>query len=125
MAALAQQFVEKDDTALNRRKHIRQPAQLPALVHPPRGRSWLCSIRDFCENGMLLVGNEGSRSLHSSGISIAAGDEVSLHFSVPTANNLQSYRLPARVVRVLGAGDGLGVFFAKALQREEIGRAHV
>ena len=118
MAALAQQFVEKDDTALNRRKHIRQPAQLPALVHPPRGRSWLCSIRDFCENGMLLVGNEGSRSLHSSGISIAAGDEVSLHFSVPTANNLQSYRLPARVVRVLGAGDGLGVFFAKALQRE-------
>ena len=59
----------------NRRKFARQPIQLSALVHPNRGRSWLCSIRDFCEDGMLLSGGRGARSWASTGTDAGAGDQ--------------------------------------------------
>ena len=41
---------------MDRRIHARQPISIGALVHPQKGRSWLCAIRDFCQTGMLLVG---------------------------------------------------------------------
>ena len=62
------QPISQMDTAnVNRRKYPRQPISLSALVHPNEGRSWLCTIRDFCQEGMLLTGAGGSQSLASTG----------------------------------------------------------
>ena len=105
-----------DDTALNRRKFNRQPIQLSALVHPAQGRSWLCSIRDFCEEGMLLTGGVGSRSLGATGADPKAGDSVALHFSVATPKGQEHFRTEAQVARVLNGGNGLGVCFEKGLE---------
>ncbi len=101
---------------MNRRKFSRQPIQLSALVHPAQGRSWLCSIRDFCEEGMLLTGGAGSRSLEATGADIAAGDSVALHFSVATPLGQEHFRTQAKVARVLQGGNGLGVCFESGLE---------
>ncbi len=101
---------------MNRRKFSRQPIQLSALVHPAEGRSWLCSIRDFCEEGMLLTGGAGSRSLDSTGADISAGDSVALHFSVATPLGQEHFRTQAKVARVLEGGNGLGVCFENGLE---------
>ena len=106
-----------DDTVLNRRKFTRQPIQLSALVHPELGRSWLCSIRDFCEEGMLLTGGGGSRSLTSTGSDIGPGEQVALHFSVATPTGHEHFRTQAQVARVLDGGNGLGVFFNDGLDK--------
>ncbi len=105
-----------DDTPLNRRKFQRQPIQLSALVHPPEGRSWLCSIRDFCEEGMLLTGGVGSRSLAATGAEVSAGDTVAVHFSVATPTGQEHFRTQAKVARVLDGGNGLGVCFESGLE---------
>ena len=105
-----------DDTPVNRRKFQRQPIQLSALVHPPEGRSWLCSIRDFCEEGMLLTGGVGSRSLAATGAEIGAGDTVAVHFSVATPTGQEHFRTQAKVARVLEGGNGLGVCFESGLE---------
>ena len=78
---------------------MRQPIQLSALVHPDKGRSWLCSIRDFCVEGMLLAGGRGSRSLKSAG-NIVVGEEVALHFSVPSPEGQNHYRTRTTLARV-------------------------
>lgn len=106
-----------DDTVLNRRKYARQPIQLSALVHPELGRSWLCSIRDFCEEGMLLTGGGGSRSLASAGDGIGPGERVALHFSVATPTGHEHFRTQAQVARVLDGGNGLGIFFDDGLDK--------
>ncbi len=106
-----------DVTGLNRRKFARQPIQLSALVHPPEGRSWLCSIRDFCEEGMLLTGGAGSRSLGATGAHAQPGDSVALHFSVATPQGQQHFRTQAKVARVLEGGNGLGVCFENSLEQ--------
>jgi hypothetical protein len=105
-----------DDTRLNRRKFNRQPIQLSALVHPPEGRSWLCSIRDFCEEGMMLTGGAGSRSLDATGAQTKAGDSVALHFSIATPRGQEHFRTQAKVARVLDGGNGLGVCFESGLE---------
>ncbi len=105
-----------DLTPLNRRKYARQPIQLSALVHPEQGRSWLCSIRDFCEEGMLLTGGGGSRSLEATGADVQPGDKVALHFSVATPTGQEHFRTQARIARVLDSGNGLGVSFEEGLE---------
>lgn len=105
-----------DVTGVNRRKFNRQPIQLSALVHPAQGRSWLCSIRDFCEEGMLLTGSGGSRSLEATGAEAKAGDDVALHFSVATPTGQQHFRTQAKIARVLEGGNGLGVCFDSGLE---------
>ena len=107
---------------MNRRKFTRQPIQLSALVHPEQGRSWLCSIRDFCEEGMMLAGGAGSRSLSSTGADISAGDKVALHFSVATPEGQQHFRTQATVARVLDGGNGLGVSFDTGLEQRTFDR---
>ncbi|MEM7078439.1 MAG: DUF1631 family protein [Pseudomonadota bacterium] len=101
--------------AMNRRKHVRQPIQLSALVHPQEGRSWLCSIRDFCEGGMMLTGGSGSRSLSATGAKVSKGDAIALHFTVATPDGQSHYRTQARVARLLDGGNGLGVVFDNGL----------
>jgi diguanylate cyclase (GGDEF)-like protein len=105
-----------DDTGLNRRKFVRQPIQLSALVHPAEGRSWLCSIRDFCQEGMMLTGGAGSRSLEATGADIKAGDAIALHFSVASPTGQQHFRTQAKIARVLDSGNGLGVVFESGLE---------
>lgn len=100
---------------MDRRDFARQPISLGALVHPQQGRSWLCSIRDFCQGGMLLVGSGGSRSLDASGANASAGDIVNLHFSVPTKAGEKHFRMEAIICRVLGGGTGMGVRFEQPL----------
>ncbi len=100
---------------MERRSYERQAVSMGALVHPQQGRSWLCKIRDFCLGGMLLVEAPGSKSGLASSITAAAGDTVSLHFAVPTPQGDQHLRLPARVVRTLSDGRGIGVQFTAPL----------
>ena len=102
----------------NRRKFVRQPIQLSALVHPEQGRSWLCSIRDFCEEGMLLSGGGGTRSWEATGAEATTGDEVALHFSVASPTGQQHFRTRAKIARVLDSGNGLGVCFDSGLDEK-------
>ena len=103
---------------MNRRKFTRQPVHLSALVHPERGRSWLCTIRDFCAEGILLTGGAGSRSLVATGADVVAGEEIALHFSVATPAGQSHFRTRARVARVLDDGNGLGVSFPEGLEED-------
>ena len=102
------------NVASNRRRHQRQPISLSALVHPPEGRSWLCVIRDFCEAGMLLAGS-GSGVVPRKGLGMGQGEEIALHFSVPTPEGQQHYRTTAAVARVVDGGNGVGVHFGEGM----------
>ena len=83
---------------------------------PQKGRSWLCTIRDFCQGGMLLVGTGGTRSLLATGAEPRAGDPLNLHFSVPTPQGEQHFRMQALISRVLDSGNGMGIRFPSPLQ---------
>ncbi len=113
------QAISQTDTAtVNRRKHQRQPLSLSALVHPEQGRSWLCTIRDFCQEGMLLTGTGGARSLASTGADAHPGDQVALHFSVATPKGQRHYRTQATIARITDAGNGIGVRFDQGVPDE-------
>ncbi len=94
---------------MERRSNPRQLISIGALVHPQQGRSWLCTIRDFCQDGMLLVGSSGPRSLKATGANHQPGDLIHLHFSVPTRTGEQHLRLEASIARLLSDGRGMGV----------------
>ncbi|MCR9276840.1 MAG: DUF1631 family protein [Pseudomonadaceae bacterium] len=98
-----------------RRQYARQPISLSALVHPQEGRSWLCSIRDFCETGLLLTASSSGRSIATSHPHLKAGDDVSVHFSVATPTGQQHFRSSARIARMTPTAGGLGVFFPNGL----------
>ena len=113
------QAISQMDTAdVNRRKYPRQPISLSALVHPNEGRSWLCTIRDFCQEGMLLTGTGGSRSLAATGATAHPGDEIALHFSVATPKGQKHYRTQAEIARVTDSGQGIGVRFTQGVPDE-------
>ena len=107
-----------DAATVNRRKYPRQPISLSALVHPNEGRSWLCTIRDFCQEGMLLTGTGGSRSLAATGASANPGDEIALHFSVASPKGQKHFRTQAKIARLTDAGNGIGVMFANGLPED-------
>jgi diguanylate cyclase (GGDEF)-like protein len=102
---------------LNRRRFTRQPISLSALVHPAQGRSWLCTIRDFCEQGMLLTGSGATRSLSAAGGDARPGDPIAIHFSVPTPTGQQHFRTQASIARLLESGNGIGVVFDEGLPK--------
>ncbi|MEJ2086899.1 MAG: DUF1631 family protein, partial [Gammaproteobacteria bacterium] len=104
-----------DAATVNRRKYPRQPISLSALVHPNEGRSWLCTIRDFCQEGMLLTGTGGSRSLAATGASARPGDEIALHFSVATPTGQKHFRTQATIARLTDSGNGIGVMFTQGI----------
>ena len=91
---------------MDKRRSPRYPISLNALVHPNEGRSWLCSIRDFCDGGMLLVEQGASRSRRSMP-GITTGGTVGIHFSVPTGSNEKHFRLEGKIVRVMDSGVGI------------------
>lgn len=91
---------------MDKRRSPRYPISLNALVHPNDGRSWLCSIRDFCDGGMLLVEQGASRSRRSMP-GISTGGTVGIHFSVPTGSKEKHFRLEGKIVRVMDTGVGI------------------
>jgi len=103
---------------VNRRQYIRHPISISALLHPGKGRSWLCTIRDFCEMGVLLVGTGGSRSLQATGSKSRPGDRIDLHFSVPTEFGEKHFRLGAIVARFTNQNMSVGVRFESPLEPE-------
>ena len=107
-----------DPAVVNRRKFPRQPISLSALVHPNQGRSWLCTIRDFCQEGMLLAGAGGTRSLGATGANPQEGDDIAVHFSVASPTGQKHYRTQAKIARVSDSGNGLGVRFLQGMPEE-------
>ena len=103
---------------MNRRQYIRHPISISALLHPGKGRSWLCTIRDFCEMGVLLVGSGGSRSLQATGSQSRPGDRIDLHFSVPTEFGEKHFRLGAIISRFNNQNMSVGVHFESPLEPE-------
>ncbi len=91
---------------MDKRRSPRYATSLNALVHPNVGRSWLCTIKDFCDSGMLLVEQEGGRSRRGMP-GINPGETVGIHFSVPLAAKDQHFRLEGRIVRVMDSGVGI------------------
>lgn len=91
---------------MDKRRSPRYPVSLNALVHPNEGRSWLCSIRDFCDGGMLLV-EQGSGRVRRSMPGIATGGTVGIHFSVPSGSNEKHFRLEGKIVRTMDSGVGI------------------
>ncbi|MDZ7670713.1 MAG: DUF1631 family protein [Gammaproteobacteria bacterium] len=90
---------------------------MSALVHPAQGRSWLCTVRDFCEQGMLLTGTGASRSLTAAGADPNPGDSIAVHFSVPTPLGQEHFRTQATIARLLDNGNGIGVLFDTGMPR--------
>lgn len=99
---------------MDKRRSPRYAIQLNALVHPNAGRSWLCTIRDFCDSGMLLVEQEASRRRALPGI--APGENVGIHFSVPTRDKDKHFRLEGKIIRVMDSG--VGIAFAEGIDDE-------
>lgn len=97
---------------MDKRRSPRYAISLNALVHPTVGRAWLCGIRDFCTNGMLLVEQDGGRKRTSVGIS--QGELVRIHFNVPVKGQDQHFRLEGKIVRVMDTG--VGINFPKGMQ---------
>ena len=91
---------------MEKRSSPRYAISLEALVHPQEGRSWLCSIKDFCVGGMLLVEQESTRVRRTAPTDVS-GEKVGIHFSIPTELGEEYVRLKGRIVR--DAHDGLGI----------------
>ncbi|MFK7914811.1 MAG: DUF1631 family protein [Pseudomonadales bacterium] len=106
---------------MERRRFNRQPISLSALMHPPRGRSWLCYVRDFCQEGMLLTGSRGHKVDDGS---VEAGDVVALHFSVASPEGQKHFRTEATVARVLNGGSGIGVQFPTGIPPDAYNTLH-
>lgn len=100
---------------MDKRRSPRYALDLNALVHPNEGRSWLCSIQDFCDGGMLLVEKDVSRTRRSMP-GINAGENVGIHFSVPSNQNDLHFRLNGVIVRVLDAA--VGIQFASGMAED-------
>ena len=70
----------------------------------------MCVIKDFCEAGMLLTGSN-STAILKGGEKVTPGEEIALHFSVPTPTGQEHFRTNASIARVLDSGNGVGVQF--------------
>ncbi|MCZ6501144.1 MAG: DUF1631 family protein [Gammaproteobacteria bacterium] len=102
---------------MDKRRSPRYAISLNALVHPTVGKSWLCTIQDYCDGGMLLVEQEGGRSRR--GIpGISPGETVGIHFSVPLGGTDQHFRLEGKIVRVMDSG--VGISFAHGMAADAI-----
>ncbi len=97
---------------MDQRRNPRYPIQLNALVHPSEGRSWLCTIQDFCIGGMLLIEQDSGR-IRRSMPSLAGNETVGIHFSVPVSGKTEHFRLEGKIVRVLD--NGVGINFANGM----------
>ena len=64
---------------------------------------------------MLLVGTGGKVSLAATGANPKPGDRLDVHFSVPTPQGQEHFRLHALISRVLDTNNGMGIRFPSPL----------
>ena len=98
---------------MDKRNSPRYAIELAALVNPAEGPSWLCSIRDFCAEGMLLAESQVGRSTRGLP-DVTTGALVEIHFLVPGSAAAQQFCLDGRIVRVMDSG--VGVRFDKGIE---------
>lgn len=91
-----------------RRRYIRQPLFLDALLKGRGSRSFAGKIRDYCPSGLFFAWDEAQGAfVRAEDNPIARGDAVSIAFKVDPEKDAQSCELSAKVARVLDAGVGL------------------
>ncbi|MEO2175916.1 MAG: DUF1631 family protein [bacterium] len=90
---------------MDKRQNQRYAIDLDALVHPSEGRSWMCSIRDFCAGGLLLVEPDSARAANSPPVN--PGEMVGIHFSMPTKTKARHFRVAGKIVRIVDGGIGI------------------
>ncbi len=94
---------------MERRTNPRYAISLDALVHPAKGRPWLCTIRDFCGGGMLLVEKSAQKKRPGAKPVARAGERVGIHFNIPAGQGAQQFRLVGKIVRVMDSGIGINL----------------
>ena len=102
---------------MDKRQNARFAIELNALVHPQNGRSWLCTIRDFCRGGMLLL-EQKSGPVRPTMPGIHPGETVGIHYYIPTKNKDLHFRLEGQIVRVMRSG--LGIKFKEEMADDAI-----
>lgn len=100
---------------MDKRQNPRHAIELNALIHPQVGRSWLCTIRDFCSDGMLLVEQDAARATHITP-GITPGETVGIHYTIPSNHKDRHFRLEGQIVRVMNSG--LGINFKEGMSED-------
>ncbi len=96
----------------DRRREARIPVTLNALARFRSGKSWVCTIRDFCSAGMLLQGG-------ASALRLALGDSddmgpLEIRFAVPGDGTAPAqHHITGTPVRRMD--DALGLHFPKGM----------
>jgi len=99
---------------MDKRASNRHAVRVNALVNPNVGRSWLCQTQNFSDRGMLLVERNGRSRRSLPGIS--EGENVGIHFSVPTSGKDKRFELEGHIVLVMDAG--VGINFPKGIDKD-------
>jgi len=99
----------------DRRREPRTSVVQDALVNFRAGKSWVCTIRDFCSAGMFIKG-DASALRRSMGDTDDAGP-LEIHFTASDAKGRdRHFQLVGKVVRRLD--DAIGVHFAGGIDKE-------
>jgi diguanylate cyclase (GGDEF)-like protein len=95
---------------MERRANPRHPIHLNAIARVEGFRPCACTVRDFCVGGMFLaLAPEEVATLSPPGRPLPRDTSLSVEVAFSVGGRLQTFRLAARVARVLE--QGLGVAF--------------
>ncbi len=98
-----------------RRRELRTPVQQDALVKWRTGKSWVCTIRDFCSAGMFIRGD--AFALRRSLGDVEDAGLLEIHFTASdTSGRDRHFQLVGKVVRRLE--DAIGVHFPNGIDQE-------
>ncbi len=99
----------------DRRREVRTPVVQDALVHFRNGKSWVCTIRDFCSAGMFIKGDPSA--LRQSMGDVDDGGMLEVHFAASDAQGRsRHFHVVGRAARRLD--DAIGLHFATGLDKE-------
>lgn len=99
----------------DRRREARTPVVQDALVRFRNGKSWVCTIRDFCSAGMFIKGDAGS--LRKSMGDVDEVGSLEIHFTGSDAKGRsRHFQLTGKAVRRLD--DAVGVHFTTGIDKE-------
>jgi diguanylate cyclase (GGDEF)-like protein len=99
----------------DRRREARTPVVQDALVHFRNGKSWVCTIRDFCSAGMFIKGDAGA--LRKSMGDVDDVGSLEIHFTASDAKGRsRHFQVVGKAVRHLD--DAVGVHFTTGLDKE-------
>ena len=99
----------------DRRREVRTPVVQDALVNFRSGKSWACTIRDFCSAGMFIKGDPGA--LRQSMGDVDDAGMLEIHFTANDAKGRsRHFQIVGRAARRLD--DAIGVHFTAGLDPE-------